>query len=122
MTAAAPVLQTTDVAAWLRHDAALGFTTSAHDEEYGFAERVAVVLHVGRREDHDPGLTAAAVVLTVDDADALHREWSVAGDRRGARRDVAPVDTTYGLREGAHVDPDGNLLRSVSPLRRVRGS
>lgn len=26
-------------------------------------------------------------------------------------RTVAPADTDYGLREGAHVDPDNNLLR-----------
>lgn len=26
-------------------------------------------------------------------------------------RDVAPVDTEYGLSEGAHLDPDGNLLK-----------
>lgn len=31
-------------------------------------------------------------------------------------RFVAPVDTDYGLREGAHVDADGNLLRYDSPL------
>ena len=27
-----------------------------------------------------------------------------------------PVDTGYGMREGSHVDPDGNLLRFGSPL------
>jgi hypothetical protein len=26
------------------------------------------------------------------------------------------VDTDYGIREGGHVDPDGNLLRFGSPL------
>jgi hypothetical protein len=29
---------------------------------------------------------------------------------------AAPVDTDHGIREGAHVDPDGNLLRFGSPL------
>ena len=27
-----------------------------------------------------------------------------------------PVDTDHGMREGSHVDPDGNLLRFGSPL------
>jgi hypothetical protein len=30
-----------------------------------------------------------------------------------------PVDTDYGLREFAHVDPDGNLLRVGSPMKRA---
>jgi hypothetical protein len=28
----------------------------------------------------------------------------------------APSDTDYGLREGRHVDPDGNVIRYGSPL------
>jgi hypothetical protein len=31
---------------------------------------------------------------------------------------VAPVDTDYGLREFAVVDPSGNLVRVGSPLQR----
>lgn len=31
--------------------------------------------------------------------------------------DIEPPD--YGKREGAHRDPDGNLLRFGSPLRRI---
>jgi len=44
------------------------------------------------------------------DADALYDEWSDIGDTR------APVDTDYKVREGAHIDPDGNLFRFGSPL------
>jgi hypothetical protein len=29
---------------------------------------------------------------------------------------VAPFDTDYGLREGSHVDPDGNVIRFGSPI------
>ena len=43
-------------------------------------------------------------------ADAVAARWA------GIGRTGAPVDTVYGLREGAHVDPDGNLLRFGSPL------
>ena len=51
--------------------------------------------------------------MHVDDADALAEEW------RGAGIDfVAPQDFEWGKREGSHEDPDGNLIRFGSPLRR----
>ncbi|WP_139983449.1 DUF2834 domain-containing protein [Nocardioides litoris] len=113
--AAAPVFSTSDVGAWVEHYAALGFEVSRHDDgdDYAFARLGPVELHVSHRDDHDPATTAGCAYLHVDDADALHRTWSqgVGG------RDAEPVDTGYGLREGAHVDPDGNLLRYGSPLR-----
>ncbi len=53
-----------------------------------------------------------AVFLYVSDAHALHHEWrEIVVDGRL----VPPVDTPYGLIEGAYVDPDGNLLRFGSP-------
>jgi hypothetical protein len=106
------VFSTVDVAAWLAHYGALGFVVEAHDESYGFARRDAIELHVTRNPDHDPLATAGAAYLRVDDADALAAEWATVPNGRT----VAPVDTDYGLREGAHVDPDGNLLRFGSPL------
>lgn len=54
-----------------------------------------------------------AVFLYVSDAHALHDEWLVVVVDG---RLVPPVDTDYGLAEGAYVDPDGNLLRFGSPL------
>ena len=56
----------------------------------------------------------------VDDADALHDEWHAVGvprDPATGSRLVPPVDTDYGLREFALVDPSGNLVRVGSPLR-----
>lgn len=68
-------------------------------------------MHVARNPDHDARTTAGAAYVRVDDADALAAAWAtVPGGRT-----VPPVDTDYGLREGAHVDPDGNLLRFGSP-------
>lgn len=64
-------------------------------------------MHVARNLDHDPLTTAGCAYLQVDDARTLWGFWSaVLGGR-----DVEPVDTDYGMQEGAHVDPDGNLLR-----------
>jgi uncharacterized glyoxalase superfamily protein PhnB len=52
-------------------------------------------------------------VETGDDADALAEEWTGAGVDF-----VAPRDVEWGKREGSHEDPDGNLIRFGSPLRR----
>lgn len=57
--------------------------------------------------------SVAPVLPTRDVLAALHAEWATA-DVEG--RLHAPTDTDYGLREGAYVDPDGNLLRYGSPL------
>ena len=60
-----------------------------------------------------PARTPTAAYFYVDDADALRAEWMAAGvDGRFAGIE----DTDYGLRESAHVDPDGNLLRYGSWL------
>jgi catechol 2,3-dioxygenase-like lactoylglutathione lyase family enzyme len=67
----------------------------------------------------DPLTTDAGCYVRVADADALHAEWEAVGVPRDAStgsRLVPPVDTDYGLREFALVDPSGNLLRVGSPL------
>jgi uncharacterized glyoxalase superfamily protein PhnB len=111
----APIFPVRDVAAALAHYAALGFAVSPYEagDEYGFAERDGVQLHVSRFDGHDPLTTATSAYLYVDDADALFAEWR---DAAVGGRLHAPTDTDYGLREGAHVDPEGNLIRFGSFL------
>jgi hypothetical protein len=107
---ASPIFPVADLHRALQHYAALGCTVSTHDDGYGFAARAGVELHLVVVMDDDPRRGPAAAYLHVPDADALAAEWSnVPGTER-------PVDTDYGLREGRHVDPDGNLLRFGSPL------
>ncbi len=65
----------------------------------------------------DGATTTSCAYLWVDDADALHAEWAAAGV--DGRLDP-PRPTEYGLEEGAHVDPDGNLIRFGSPARPPR--
>lgn len=103
----APVFSTTDVTRWLEHYRRLGFAVAAYDGEYGFASLGPVELHVSRHPDHDPSTTAGCAYLDADDADVLYEQWSIVP----GGKDVEPVDTDYGTREGAHIDPDGNLLR-----------
>jgi hypothetical protein len=117
----APVLPVRSVSAALEHYRKLGFTGDAYGEKagtdpiYGFLSWGPVELHLTRVPDLDPKTTTSACYLYVEDADALYEAWRAAGVEG---RFVAPTDTPYGLRELAHVDPDGNLLRAGSPLEK----
>jgi catechol 2,3-dioxygenase-like lactoylglutathione lyase family enzyme len=102
---ASPVLPVTDLDRALAHYAALGFTTSRHDDTYGFAAWSGLELHLTL----DPDATGAEVYLHVPDADAVASSWAGPGT-------TTPTPKAWGVREGSHVDPDGNLLRFGSPL------
>jgi DNA-binding MarR family transcriptional regulator len=109
-----PIFPVRDLDAALAHYATLGFDTFAYDhgDEYGFANRDGVGLHLAAVSDqHLTG--SASAYLYVRDADALYEEWS-RPDVAGHTHPVAP--TPYKLREGSHVDPDGNLIRFGSPI------
>jgi catechol 2,3-dioxygenase-like lactoylglutathione lyase family enzyme len=110
----APVFVTTDLARALSHYERLGFTVEAYDgaDYYGYASRDGIELHVAKVDRIDQRTTTSCAYLWVDDAAALYQEWSAAGV---AGRLHAPSRTDYGLDEGAHVDPDGNLIRFGSP-------
>ncbi|MGH9051277.1 MAG: bleomycin resistance protein [Acidimicrobiia bacterium] len=111
----AAVLPVRDLPSALDHYRQLGFDVRAYtgDAEYGFAERDGVSLHLTRHRNLDPSATTSTVYLYVDDADALFAEWRSSGVEG---QFFAPHDTEYGLREGAHIDRDGNLFRFGSPL------
>ena len=114
MRRVAPVFVTTDLARALGHYERLGFAVEAYDkaEYYGYACRDGIEIHLARVENIDLSATTSCVYLWVDDATALHEEWSAAGVQGELR---PPVTTDHGLVEGAHVDPDGNLIRFGSP-------
>ena len=106
-----PIFPVRDLAAALRHYAALGCKTSAYDRDggYGFANRDRLSIHLILDPGHEPG----AAYLDVRDADALYEEWSKPGVG-GLTHPVEPMP--YGVREGSHIDPDGNLIRFGSPV------
>lgn len=120
LTRVAPVFPVRNVTPALAHYRALGFDAKAYGETdphgafYGFIERDGVQLHLSRFIELDPKTNTSACYLYVEDADALRGAWTVAGV--GGRFTKAE-DTPYGLREFAHVDPDGNLVRVGSPLK-----
>ena len=110
----APVFVTADLSRALDHYRRLGFTVEAYEDgdQYGYACRDGIEIHLAKVESVDPATTTSCVYLWVDDAEDLYDEWAAA---RIDGRLVAPATTDYGLAEGAHVDPDGNLIRFGSP-------
>jgi hypothetical protein len=115
----APIFPVRNVTAALAHYRALGFVARPYEEAgqdgpiYGFIDRDGVELHLALFRELDPKTSSSAAYLYVDDADGLRAAWLAAGV--GGR--ITPAeDTPYGLREFAHIDPDGNLLRVGSEL------
>jgi len=110
---AVPILATSDVTRAAAHYTALGFETEVWSGGgYGFARRDGAEIHLGEPERFDPATNVVSIYLHVRDADDLHAHWaaaSVPGEL------VAPIDTDYGMREGHHIDPDGNVIRFGSP-------
>lgn len=109
----APVFVTTDMARALAHYELMGFAVEAYDDSYGYARRDAIEIHFAEVGQLDRRTTTSCAYLWVDDAASLHDEWAAACL---PGRLEPPNPTDYGLNEGAHVDPDGNLIRFGSPL------
>ena len=114
-TRMAPVFPVRDLEQAVEHYRKLGFAVRHFEgsEAYAFAERDGLELHLARVDDLKPKRNMSAVYLYVDDADDLYREWSSAGIDG---RVVEPSDTSYGLREGACLDRDANLIRFGSAI------
>jgi Ser/Thr protein kinase RdoA (MazF antagonist) len=110
-----PIFPVGDMQRALDHYQALGFVTHAYEGagDYGYADRDGVSLHLAGRHHEEPGGEGSEAYLFVDDADALYAEWTRPGIG-GITRHVR--DTPYALREGAHIDLDGNVIRFGSPL------
>jgi DNA-binding MarR family transcriptional regulator len=109
-----PIFPVRDLAAALAHYTVLGFETLAYADgaDYGFANRDGTGLHLAAHPDHGHQ-HSAETYLYVRDADALYAEWT----RPGIGGETRPVGLMeYRLREGSHIDPDGNLIRFGSPV------
>ena len=110
-----PIFPVRDLNAALAHYAALGFRTEPYEQGdfYGFANREGVGLHLHESTYYGD---RAAAYLYVRDADALGQEWS----QPGIGGQTSAVHTTdYGMREGSHTDPDGNVIRFGSDIEQA---
>jgi hypothetical protein len=120
---AVPILPSRDLNETLVFYLRLGFENRGAPPEqwdYLIIGRGGIELHFYADPDVDPLTTAAGCYLRVADANRLHEEWRRVGvphDPATGSRLQPPVDTDYGMRELALVDPSGNLLRAGSPLR-----
>jgi len=107
----APVFAVHDLERALAFYASLGFGVRTYaGGGYGFVSRDGVEIHVGEVGDVDR--RAATAYVFVGDAEAVAAEWRASGAEVHG-----PQDTEWGRREGAVVDPDGNVIRFGSPLR-----
>lgn len=110
----APVLPVRDIDRAIQHYTQLGFDVSEYEGGgYAFAKRDEVWLHLESAPDLALDADGATCFLYVANADALHAEWRDCG-ALGVL--MPPHDAEYGLREFAHFDPDGNLIRIGSWL------
>lgn len=117
MTGLAPVLPVRELQLALEHYRRLGFSVHAYEGGgYGYADCDVVSLHLAVVRDLNPAANTSAIYLYVEDADALYAQWRAAGV---SGRFVEPTDSEYGLRERAHIDRDGNLIRFGSPLQKT---
>lgn len=109
---AVPILPVANLDTAVKNYEQLGFDITQHENgEYAFALRDEVAFHLALVPETDPINSQVAIYLYVDDADALAKRWE-----KKPGRVVHPIDTNYGLREGAYVDEDGNLIRFGSPM------
>ena len=120
---AVPILPSRDLRETLAFYERLGFVNlGAPPEEWDYLilGRGGLMLHFIAAPDVDPASTAGSCFAYVDDADRVYASWRDAGvggpaDPSGTRLEP-PMDTDYGMREFAVVDPSGNLVRVGSAL------
>jgi hypothetical protein len=113
VTGIEPIFSVADAQRSMAHYRRLGFTTSKQDEYYAFAHRGHLTIHPAHADGQSNPISGS-IYMHVDDADGVAIDWRSPGFDV-----VGPEDFDYGKREGSHRDPDGNLIRFGSPLRRA---
>ena len=95
---------------------ALGFDTAHRDDGWMILVRGALEVEFFPHPDLVPADSWFSACVRVADVDALHADWSRAGlPGEGVPRLTPPRDEPFGFRTAALVDPNGSLLRCLSP-------
>lgn len=95
----------------------LGFEVGFRDEGWMILSRGPLEIEFFPHPDLKPAESWFSACVRVADVDGLHRAWSAAGlPDRGIPRLTAPQNEAFGFRMFALVDPNGSLLRCLSPL------
>jgi len=106
----APIFPVRDLRASLAHYQRLGFIAREYEGGgYGYLTLDDVEIHLGVVNEV---AAPASAYLFVEDAGEIARAWQSTGAEISM-----PVDTEWGRYEGAHVDPDGNVIRFGSPVK-----
>lgn len=74
-----PIFVVSDVPRAVAHYERLGFSTSHHDEGYGFAHRNELTIHLAGPGVDPERVGHGSIYMHVDDADTLAEEWRGAG-------------------------------------------
>jgi uncharacterized protein len=111
----APILPSRDLEATAGWYEQLGFENRiVYPKQYLMLQRDGFDLHFFYQQNLFPVHNDHGAYIWVDDAAALHAEWSTSG---APGKHGPPEHTDYGLDEGHYIDPDGNLIRYGSPSR-----
>lgn len=113
---ATPNLPSRDLGATTTFYAALGFEVTYRDPGWLMLARGTIALEFFPDPAMDPASTAASCCLRVDHVDALYAVCVAAGlpeTHLGWPRLHPPRVEASGMRIGALIDADGNLLRLV---------
>jgi catechol 2,3-dioxygenase-like lactoylglutathione lyase family enzyme len=111
---AIPTLPCRSVAATTQFYRRLGFEGGAHEynSEYAIFRRGAIELHFFTHRELVPAESSAGCYIRVLDVESIYAACAVNNlPSSGIPRMELLDDKTWGLREFALVDPDGNLLR-----------
>lgn len=113
---ATPTLPSRDLSHTVDFYERLGFVQTFRDDGWLILVRGGVQLEFFPNPDLDPARSSFGCCLRLDDVDAFHRACTEAGVQDctvGFPRVHPPAREASGLRIGALLDPDGNLLRLV---------
>jgi catechol 2,3-dioxygenase-like lactoylglutathione lyase family enzyme len=95
----------------------LGFQIGFQDEDWMILSRGSLEIEFFPHPELEPHTSWFSACVRVADVDRLYRDWSSAGlPDHGIPRMTAPLDEPWGFRMFALVDPNGSLLRCMSPL------
>ena len=111
---AIPILPCRSISATTAFYMRLGFEGGAHEDnaDYAILQRGAVELHFFAHKALVPADSFAGCYVRVMDVDSIYRAFSASElPRHGIPRVDALEDKSWGMREFAIVDLDGNLLR-----------
>ncbi|MBC7310762.1 MAG: hypothetical protein GXY39_00440 [Actinomycetales bacterium] len=113
---ATPNMPSSNLNATAAFYASLGFEVAYRDENWMILTGHGMTLEFFLAPGVDPATSAYGACLRLDDVDAFYAVIQAAGIEEtdhGAPRSHSPRLEPSGLRIGALIDPDGNLLRLI---------